>query len=706
MTKRLTGLGALNYMGVEAPQPPNSVQVDRAPTTQDYASFNIGDNWVDTNTLNVWILVNKAARIATWLRFAGVPGGIFTLTGNSGGAVGPDVLSNVNVRGDGIGITIVGTPGSNTLTASLVGGGVPATSFVTGAGASTVSGGTAVPLAGVLNVLGAHNVLTGAAIANTVTVFGTNAIVLGDLVALGAGVPAVTAFTGDINITANGGVAGNFNMPTTLNANVGVIRWGGQPVIHQAGSANNMFVGSNAGNFTVTGINNTVMGTAAGRFLTTGNGNAFYGGVSGDQVTTGAGNSSFGGASLQLGTTVSSNTAIGFQAVQNGNGDFNTALGRQAIASVLTGTQNLALGYLAGSIYAGAESNNVMIANIGVLGESNVMRIGTTGTGAGQVNTTFIGGAVVNFDGVINMPATTSANVGVIRFNNQPVLHEGGSANNIFVGTSAGNFTVTGINNTGVGTIAGRALTTGAANTLIGGAAGALLTTGSENICVGGGTMQLATTAAGSTAIGFQALVQCNGNLNTAVGHLAGGALLTGSNNLLLGFNAGVTYVGAEGSNICLANQGIVGESNTIRIGTQGGGAAQQNKCFVAGIAGVTTTIADAVPVLVSASTGQLGTISSSMRYKENIQEVISTDILDLNPVRFNYKNHPEEIKSYGLIAEDVDKIMPQLVIYDKDGLPDAIKYHELPVLLLNEIKKLNKRILKLEKELKARNNI
>jgi hypothetical protein len=161
--------------------------------------------------------------------------------------------------------------------------------------------------------------------------------------------------------------------------------------------------------------------------------------------------------------------------------------------------------------------------------------------------------------------------------------------------------------------------------------------------------------------------------------------LVTGDENLLIGYTAGNAYTGAESNNILIGTlSGVNGESNVTKI---------------AGIRGVTTNVADAIPVLID-SAHQLGTVSSSIRYKQNVEDMESSEVLSLHPVTFEFKKHPG-IKQYGLIAEEVEKVMPRLVVYSDEGLPETVKYHELPSILLNEIIKLSKRIEELECKLK-----
>ena len=123
------------------------------------------------------------------------------------------------------------------------------------------------------------------------------------------------------------------------------------------------------------------------------------------------------------------------------------------------------------------------------------------------------------------------------------------------------------------------------------------------------------------------------------------------------------------------------------------------NKSFIQGIRGITTVNANAIAVLID-SAGQLGTVSSSIRHKENVKDIsdMSDIISKLRPVEFNYKQHKATDIQYGLIAEEVEPIWPEMLVYDKEGQPETLKYQYLPIILLKEIQKLTKRIEELEK--------
>jgi hypothetical protein len=223
---------------------------------------------------------------------------------------------------------------------------------------------------------------------------------------------------------------------------------------------------------------------------------------------------------------------------------------------------------------------------------------------------------------------------------------------------------------------------------------------GSNNIWIGpgSGNPSIVSDCIENTSVGANSLLNATGaNFNCAFGY---GTLTQGDGNynLAVGYNAGSNYTTTESSNIILNSPGIVSESNTLRIGSgTGTGNQQLQSSYISGIAGV--TVANSSAVLINTTTGQLGTISSSLRSKENVRDMEdnSTPILDLRPVNFNYKTDDSSCEQWGLIAEEVHQVFPSLVVCDEKGDPSSVRYHDLPVILLNEIKKLNKRIEILE---------
>jgi hypothetical protein len=161
----------------------------------------------------------------------------------------------------------------------------------------------------------------------------------------------------------------------------------------------------------------------------------------------------------------------------------------------------------------------------------------------------------------------------------------------------------------------------------------------------------------------------------------------SGSDNIALGFQAAQAVNGGN-ANIHIGNPGMSADNGAIRIGTAGTHA----KAFVAGIRGVTTGSADAVTVVID-SNGQLGTVSSSRRFKDDIQDMgeASSGLMHLRPVTFRYKKpYADGTKpvQYGLIAEEVAEVYPDLVARSADGQVETVKYQVLDSMLLNEVQR------------------
>jgi hypothetical protein len=268
--------------------------------------------------------------------------------------------------------------------------------------------------------------------------------------------------------------------------------------------------------------------------------------------------------------------------------------------------------------------------------------------------------------------------------------------NNIAIGGSALFSNTTGFDNTAVGHQALPSNTTGYLNIATGSYALQNNTTGVQNTAIGGlssNTIGSYNTATGNGALAYNT----TGNFNTASGLNALLYNTTGSNNIALGATAGLNLT--TGSyNIDIGNRGFHGETNTIRIGKQG----IQIATFIAGISGV--TIPTGVPVIVDSS-GHLGTTMSSARYKDSIKPMdkASEAILALRPVTFQYKQEidPEGIPQFGLVAEDVEKVNPDLVARDDQGKPYTVRYDAVNAMLLNEFLKEHRTVQE-QKELIA----
>ena len=444
MPTRLTGTPSFASLGVQAPQPPNIVAIGRAPTVNDFATFNTGDLWINISSLSnsppvaptandIWMLVSKNKRIAnaTWVPLAGA-GDLQTLTGNTtlGGPplpVPPDAAHNINTVGDNIGITVDGDPATNTLTWSLVGGGggVATQSFHTDDNNVEVPIGTAVIPA--VGAVGQINVLGGNTLPNAFININTRQ---------GADIHTV-------DVDLNNSIIQPF---TSATGNEGVYSLGVTGIVadrflHGFGQTNT-FVGRQSGNFTMNTANastNTCVGSETGRSLVgtaalQGTLNTFVGNSAGSSTTDGSASVFIGSGCGQLATIA----------------DDNAAVGTGSLGNLLTGGANCTLGFDTGLNYVTNESGNVVLGfdNRGRVGENNTIRIGGNGAVVATTDNIFIG----------RDSATSAYNVAV-------------ATNNVFIG--ANNAT---------------ALTTGSANVAISGGALAGITSGTRNVAISAGS--------------------------------------------------------------------------------------------------------------------------------------------------------------------------------------------------------------------------
>ena len=233
--------------------------------------------------------------------------------------------------------------------------------------------------------------------------------------------------------------------------------------------------------------------------------------------------------------------------------------------------------------------------------------------------------------------------------------------------------------NTGIGANALRANTTGFQNTAVG--HGALFdnTDGAFNTATGASVLTLNTSDA-NTACGNVALFNNTGSNNTALGNGAGTNLTRGNNNIDIRYIVG----------------GVAGESNTIRIGN-----SDITNTFISGISG--TNSPGGVAVFCN-SDGKLSVISSSARFKKDIKPMgkASEVILEFKPVSFRYKKEidPHGIPEFGLIAEEVGKVNPDLIIRDREGKPQTVRYEQVNAMLLNEFLKEHHKVQEQQRQI------
>jgi len=257
------------------------------------------------------------------------------------------------------------------------------------------------------------------------------------------------------------------------------------------------------------------------------------------------------------------------------------------------------------------------------------------------------------------------------------------ASRNTAVGGAALFSDTSGEGNTAVGALALFHNTTGAFNTAIGDNA-LFSNTGSENTAIGESALVNNTTGNTNIAIGYGALSRnSTGGGNTAVGRYALSDNQSGNYNIVLGFQAGDRTTGSN--NIVIGDIGVAGESNTIRIGGNPFTGAQ-TAAFIAGISG-TAVVGDAVVV---DENFQLGTVASSARFKKNIKPMDKTSeaILALKPVSFQYRSDSKGTPQFGLIAEEVAKVNPDLVVRNRNGEIYSVRYDQVNAMLLNEFLK------------------
>ena len=338
------------------------------------------------------------------------------------------------------------------------------------------------------------------------------------------------------------------------------------------------------------------------------------------------------GHSALLNNTVNDETAIGYAALSaNTTGYSNTAAGAFALTANQTGAQNTAVGL---SALGNNDANDNTAHGFQAL-MNNAYGVNNTATGS---------------NALLNNNADNNTADGF-----QALMNNGAGGSNTATGGSALTNNTAGSFNTANGAQALNRNTTGASNVAEGSFALFSNTMGNSNV-----------------AVGFDALFNTTGGSNIGVGLSAGADLTTGDNNIDIG------------------NRGVAGESNTIRIGTSG----TQTNAYMAGIYGI--NVPRGLSVVVDFM-GHLGTKGSSERFKDAIKPMdkASEAILALKPVTFRYKKEfdPDGTPQFGLVAEDVAKVNPDLVVRDGKGQLYAVRYDAVNAMLLNEFLKEHKRV-------------
>jgi hypothetical protein len=358
-------------------------------------------------------------------------------------------------------------------------------------------------------------------------------------------------------------------------------------------------------------------------------------------VTTGVWNVGVGVDALRNTTEGNQNTGIGYQTLfSNTTGDHHTGIGSQALFNNTTGNDNVGVGFR--TLFTNTSGNR------------------NTGMGYRTLafNDTGNDNTAVGWNALYNNRSGAGENTAV---GAQALRGNLSSEFNL----AAGNGALRSFNGTGIND---------GANTALGSIALEVLTSGQENVAVGRRALEFLT----------------SGERNVGVGWRSGDGLTTGSGNTFIGDRAG-TNEGPDVDNvICLGTRGD----------TQGPGQTTPDRCYIGNIVGVSTGGPSPSVNVIIDQDGQLGTVASSRRFKKDIKpmEQASEDILKLKPVTFHYKNRDvknDQTPEFGLIAEDVEQVNRDLVVYGKDGKLWSVRYDAVNAMLLNEFLKEHKKVEK-----------
>ena len=547
------------------------------------------------------------------------------------------------------------------------------------------------------------------------------------------GSPAVTVLGGEV-IYGNLGVGGSiqscgFITGTNINTNVlsssancnlsigdntnnvnngltGVTALG-EGALRNNGGSYNTAVGCNALNQNTSATGNVGIGYQALQNNVTGQRNVAIGELALQNVPYSVVNVAIGDLAMQNAAGSSINVGIGASAMQNAVGcGNNVAIGILALGNVTGSNENVAIGHSAmtnatgnGNVGIGLQTmqflqgtDNIALGPLTMLRSKagNCIGIGISAmeNGSNCTDDIAIGrNAMLNVTGTsfniaIGVQALQNASGATVNIAiGQNAMQNASGVTNIAIGQSAMR-NATGTSNVVLGTVAMQ-MNNGDNNVAMGNASMGNAVGSSLNIAIGSNAMLRSTGAAYNVAIGFSALRVGTGANNVAIGTNALTNSVSGINNIAIGNSAG-SALNAGGSNdIYIGHAGVAGESNAIRVGTS------QTTAYIAGIFSATTG-AGYAPVYVNSS-NQLAAAASSRNYKKDIESLDSQSekMLKLRPVSFIYKHDSQNNKQFGLIAEEVNEIYPELIVRDEAGGIFTINYIELIPLLLKQIQEL-----------------
>ena len=372
------------------------------------------------------------------------------------------------------------------------------------------------------------------------------------------------------------------------------------------------------------------------------------------------------------------NTYSGYFAGGENTGSYNTISGSGAGLGPSTGSGNAYFGYQAGNNEGSGGANAFFGLEAGVVntdGSGNAFFGANSGfgntTGSNNTFSGFQSGFGVQFKGTGSYNTFTGSQSGYSNTTGET---------NTFTGSQSGYSNTTGETNTFTGSQSGYANTTGETNTFTGSQSGYANTTGYFNAFFGSGAGEINATGYADTYLGANA---GSGGFNT-----------NGSGNIYVGWEAG-EGVGNGDYNIEIGAFGLTADAQIIRIG---GYPTNQTDTYVQGIYNSTPGNVPNFTVCVDVN-GKLWGVAagcnpnSSRRFKEKILDMgdSSSKLFQLRPVTFFYKPQYDDgshLQQYGLIAEEVSTVYPEMTVYDKDGQPSGVKYQLLAPMLLNELQK------------------
>jgi hypothetical protein len=494
------------------------------------------------------------------------------------------------------------------------------------------------------------------------------------------------------------------------NATLGKLTLGGSlslssPATIEIGSSSllyadnkgNFFAGLNAGNLATSGTYNTAVGSGSLLFNTTGIENAAFGPSTLLENNSGSYNSALGQFALQNNISGSNNTAIGFSALySNTNGNQNVALGGSALGNCKNDNEAVAVGYQA------LQNDNAF--NNGVTTDGNGHNT-ALGYQALQKDTGGFGNTATGYQALLQNISgyyNTATGDKALYLNTSGFGNTANGEDALYYNTSGSQNTAYGeyallynTNDNQLVAIGYDALANdNAYNGIPGSDSGSNTLSGNgENTAIGYYALNANNIGAANTAVGYDALINNTaGACNTAIGNRALDGIETGSNNIAIGFYAG-SEIGNGTYNIDIGNPGEADDDFVIRIG----GTAGPVTTYITGIYENTYFAGSPTLPVVIDQYGQLGTSGSSERFKQNIRSMddASAELLSLRPVTFQYKPEmdPHGTAQFGLVAEEVEKVDPDLIVRDSKGEVFTVRYDAVNAMLLNEFLKQHKKV-------------